>query len=190
MVDIKNLLNTNNWFNYQNYYENITDKNFSIFVEVGVWKGHSISYLASRLKEKDKINNCKIYAVDLFEDTVCPVITTDEKTKNEIQYINTIYNEYLKAKDVREYIVDIKSYSWEAAKFFEDESIDFCFIDADHSYESVKKDILFWYPKVKKNGIIAGHDYSNLHPGVIKATDELIKDKIIYENTVWEHIKL
>lgn len=190
MININNLLNTNNWFNYQDYYDKISDKNFSIFVEVGVWKGHSISYLTNKLKEKNKIDSCKIYAVDLFEDTVCPIITTSEQTKSEIKYINEIYNEYLKITNTRDNITDIKSYSWEAAKFFEDESIDFCFIDADHSYESVKKDILSWYPKIKKGGIIAGHDYSTYHPGVIKAIDELIKNKIVYESSVWETIKI
>jgi predicted O-methyltransferase YrrM len=47
----------------------------------------------------------------------------------------------------------------EAYKLFEDESIDFLFIDADHSFEAVKKDLKLWYPKVKTGGIIAGHDY-------------------------------
>lgn len=37
--------------------------------------------------------------------------------------------------------------------------MDFVFIDAAHDYESVKKDINAWLPKVKENGIIAGHDY-------------------------------
>ena len=53
----------------------------------------------------------------------------------------------------------IKSCSWEAATLFEDNSVDFVFIDADHQYESVKKDITAWYPKIKIGGIMSGHDY-------------------------------
>lgn len=45
-----------------------------------------------------------------------------------------------------------------AADMFEDESIDFMFIDGDHSTEAVLRDIEIWLPKVKKGGILAGDD--------------------------------
>ena len=47
--------------------------------------------------------------------------------------------------------------------------IDFVFIDADHSYEAVKKDILAWKDRT---GFLCGHDYG--HPGVRQACDELL----------------
>lgn len=37
--------------------------------------------------------------------------------------------------------------------------LDFVYLDADHSYESVKADIEAWFPLVKSGGVIAGHDY-------------------------------
>jgi predicted O-methyltransferase YrrM len=49
--------------------------------------------------------------------------------------------------------------SEEAAKQFPDESIDFVFIDGDHSYEGCAKDIDLWYPKLKEGGLLSGHDY-------------------------------
>ena len=45
-----------------------------------------------------------------------------------------------------------------AAQKIEDKSLDFIFIDANHSYEQTKNDILTWLPKVKKDGWILGHD--------------------------------
>lgn len=39
--------------------------------------------------------------------------------------------------------------------------LDFVFIDADHSYEGVKRDIEIWLPKIKKGGLLGGHDYNN-----------------------------
>jgi len=39
------------------------------------------------------------------------------------------------------------------------ESLDFIFIDADHSYEGCLNDLKAWCPKVKPKGIICGHDY-------------------------------
>lgn len=49
--------------------------------------------------------------------------------------------------------------SEEASKYFPDNYLDFVYIDADHIYKSVKQDLELWYPKVKKGGIFAGHDY-------------------------------
>jgi hypothetical protein len=80
-------------------------------------------------------------------------------------------------------ITDIKSISWEAANLFEDNSVDFVFIDADHSYESVKKDIKNWLPKIKKNGIIAGHDFHA--ESVSSAVNELIADVQTAKGSVW-----
>jgi hypothetical protein len=53
--------------------------------------------------------------------------------------------------------------SIEMADKIEDGSLDICFIDADHRYEFVKKDILTYLPKVKKGGILCGHDAENNH---------------------------
>lgn len=42
------------------------------------------------------------------------------------------------------------------------ESFDFIYLDGDHSYEGVKKEMFEYWPKVKKGGMLAGHDYCNL----------------------------
>jgi len=64
----------------------------------------------------------------------------------------------------------IKDYSVNAAKQFENNSIDFVFIDADHSYKSVCEDIDAWSPKIRAGGMIIGHDFH--FPGVSKAVIE------------------
>jgi len=59
----------------------------------------------------------------------------------------------------------------------EDASLDFCFIDGDHRYEAVKEDIIAWTPKLRKGGILSGHDYDYPHfGGVTLAVDELLTD--------------
>lgn len=68
--------------------------------------------------------------------------------------------------------------SIEAARRVDDGSLDMVFIDADHSYEGVKRDIAAWLPKVKRGGWLGGHDYRNTDPrfdfsGVDKAVEEL-----------------
>ena len=66
--------------------------------------------------------------------------------------------------------------SVDAAKDFEDNSLDLVFIDGDHSYECCKEDIEAWWPKLKKGGVMLGHDYGPKHPGVIKAVKEKFGD--------------
>lgn len=76
--------------------------------------------------------------------------------------------------------VILRKSSIEAAKDFEDGSLDFVFLDADHTYEAVRADIAAWYPKVKRGGLLCGHDYAN-HEfpawGVEKAVSELCLEK-------------
>lgn len=70
-----------------------------------------------------------------------------------------------------------------------DEYLDFCYIDGCHKYESVKKDIEFCLPKVKKSGMLAGHDFTNAHRGVIKAVLEAFNDKFYTMNLDWWIVK-
>lgn len=60
----------------------------------------------------------------------------------------------------------------EAARDVPDASLDFIFIDGDHSYEGCRQDIVTWLPKIKPDGWITGHDF--LFPGVHEAVTELL----------------
>ena len=53
----------------------------------------------------------------------------------------------------------IRAYSVDAAKEFENESLDAAYIDANHCFEQVVADLAAWVPKVREGGIVSGHDY-------------------------------
>ena len=53
----------------------------------------------------------------------------------------------------------IRKFSMDAVKDFDDESLDFVYIDANHLLEYAVPDIGFWSRKVKRGGIVSGHDY-------------------------------
>lgn len=64
--------------------------------------------------------------------------------------------------------------------------LDFIYIDGDHSKEQVTKDINNYLPKIKKGGLICGHDYL-LAPHVAPVVNEIFKDKKINtaDDFVW-----
>ena len=101
--------------------------------------------------------------------------TTWEQVKKEFK-INTRNFENIK---------HWKNFSEDIANKFNDD-IDFIYIDANHSYESVKKDLQLYKPKIKTNGVIGGHDYVEPWTGVIQAVDEIIgKPDMVYIDGSW-----
>ena len=47
----------------------------------------------------------------------------------------------------------------QASYIFQDNFFDFIYVDANHKYKSVISDLIVWYPKLKRGGIMSGHDY-------------------------------
>jgi len=77
----------------------------------------------------------------------------------------------------------IKDWTTEAANQIEDNSLDFVFVDADHSTEAVRADIEAWSPKVKDTGWIIGHDIN--WPTVRVVVDELLPGYVIGPDNAW-----
>ena len=158
-----------NWFSYPNLYKRVVEEfpSGSKFVEVGSWKGRSSSHMAVEIANSGK--NIDFYCVDTWKGAL---------EHQGMDCLKNLYDTFLEnMKPVEKYYFPLKITSEEASKKFEDESLDFVFIDASHEYEDVKLDIQFWLPKVKPGGILAGHDYYvepnyDYHPGVKKAVNE------------------
>lgn len=56
----------------------------------------------------------------------------------------------------------IRTKSTQGADLFQDNSLDFVYIDANHAYDYVVEDMEKWYPKVKNGGYLIGHDYLDI----------------------------
>ena len=164
------------WFTYPGLYTHaVRDFDSGVFVEVGSWKGRSAAFLGVEIFNSGK--PIKLYCVDTWkgsiehQDMAC--ITND-----------SLYTEFSNnIKILESVLTPIRLPSIEAAQQFEDNSIDFVFIDASHEYEDVKADIAAWYPKVKPGGLFAGHDYPTW-VGVVKAVDEFANEynKLIHSS--------
>ena len=76
-----------------------------------------------------------------------------------------------KTEPYKDRLVHISKSSDDAVLDFEDESLDFIFIDGLHTYDQVLIDCKNYYPKLKKGGYLIGHDYTRIE-GVYKAATE------------------
>jgi hypothetical protein len=64
--------------------------------------------------------------------------------------------------------------SVDAAKGVDNLSLDIVFIDAEHTYGGTQEDINAWWPKVRVNGWLGGHDYDDRWKGTQRAVDEFV----------------
>lgn len=135
----------------------------STFVEIGAYLGRSTCFILEGLKRK---KNIKFYTIDSFENQTMPEGLRDtyaDFTKNTTPY--------------KDRIIIKQGFSYNVVKDFPATQIEVLWIDGDHAYESVKKDIDDWLPLVKKKGKIIFHDYDVLHIGVVKAVNAKFKEK-------------
>jgi glycosyltransferase involved in cell wall biosynthesis len=123
-------------------------KKHKVIVEIGSWKGKSTNAILSGCKDG------VVYAVDTWEGS------KDERDDTHwLAQKENVFKTFKKNTAQFGNLKTICKTSTEAAKEFKNNSIDFCFIDAGHTKEEVQEDILAWLPKMKRDGIISGHDF-------------------------------
>ena len=141
-------------------------KKMTSIVEIGCWKGRSAKAL---------LEGCagKVWCVDHFKGSPDAQFSTRDRAEKE-----KIYERFVENVGQYPNLEIMKMSSRDAAEMFNTET-DMVFIDGDHSYEAVKKDIELWLPKCRK--LICGHDYNE----VWKAVHEVLgKITGIYES-IW-----
>lgn len=138
----------------------------SVVAEVGVAEG-----LFSKQLLEAGVG--RIYMVDNWEHI--PSVTGDGNSpqdwhdKNYQQAVDYVSSFGTRAKLLRGMSVDM-------AKNIADESLDMVYLDAGHFFDAVAADLNAWYPKLKRNGIMAGHDYLCTDYQVKQAVDWFIND--------------
>jgi len=156
--------------------EHIKEFGFKVGVELGVSAGENFFHLLNANP------NLFLYGVDtwvLQKDNKIEDYNKDEKITLE-QRKKSVLSQlpyYPNRCKIYEERTD------RAHKYFENDSLDFIFIDADHTYESVKKDIKLWTPKVKTTGMIFGHDLN--WGSVARAVGESFHHFYINADCVW-----
>jgi hypothetical protein len=118
-------------------------------VEIGVWKGENIEALLQRCP-----NIKKMYGIDPYKAYGNYLLYRDEAFLAPLR-IEAI--ERIAKLGDRVELIELPSA--EAVSRFEDESVDFVFIDGNHSFEAVYEDLHIWYKRLKPGGIFSGHDF-------------------------------
>ena len=156
--------------------EHIREFGFKVGAELGVSSGDNFFHLLNANP------NLFLYGIDTWvlqkdnkiEDyDIDEKITLKQRKKTVFSKI-PFYGERCKIYEER---------TDRAHKHFENDSLDFIFIDADHSYKSVKRDIKLWTPKVKTTGMIFGHDLN--WGSVARAVGESFHHFYINADCVW-----
>lgn len=178
-------INKSRWKDFAPY---LKERGFKVGVEIGVERGMFSKTLCSQYPE------VKLYCIDPWKayKTYREHVSQEkldgfyEDTKQRLSHFNCEI---------------IRKFSIDAVKDFEDESLDFIYIDANHNYENVMLDMILWLPKLKKGGMLAGHDYKKFKGqnhiyGVVPAVNDyakfLGKELIIWrgdKSPSWSFIK-
>ena len=132
----------------------------AIFVEVGVWKGHSASIIGEVVKRQGGSFCC----VDHWRGSMGTGLV-GEAEKHDIY---SVFEHNMRELELWDCIIPMRMDSETASQSFADNSIDFFFLDADHRHKQFLDDLTNWTPKMKKGGIMCGHDcegyYSQMSP--------------------------
>ena len=155
-------------------------------VEVGTAHGRSAVYLAEQLLRLGK-PDVALYCVDFwpgaeFDKILRTVGWPDLALEGQRERSGRATIEEARLLRL------VRCDGVQAARLFDDDSLDLVFIDSDHTYEGMMAHLPVWSAKVKPTGIIAGHDYNaNDWPGVVQAVDEYFGSEVRRPTrSVWE----
>lgn len=137
-----------------------------VMVEIGCGFGESTEIFSNYFSE--------VHAIDPWLRLVGTELVPLKEAENAFDVMQRRHQNIIKLKGIDTLYLDR----------FPSSSLDFIYIDAEHDYVSVKKQINDWWSKVRKFGVIGGHDYNI--GGVEKAVNEIFgKPDKIFEDTSW-----
>lgn len=138
--------------------------------EIGVAKGRFANEILTEYSGH-------VFLIDAWAKQDINIYDDIENSEDSVNNLDICLNNL---KKFNKRFTIIRKFSEDAVKDIKDESLDFVYIDANHKYDYVKKDIEIWCKKIRKGGIISGHDYLNNWQDFTKTCDNK-KDKYIFD---------
>lgn len=180
------------WFDFANVYDRAVASAppGAILVEVGVFLGKSLVYLAERARDANK--GLRVYGVDTWRgsDEFDGTVWFNGRPVNQAppgDVLGACYNA-IACRGLAEIATLIVSDSAQAAELFAPGACHLVFLDAAHDEASVRRDLAAWRNRVAPGGILAGHDYrpEDGFPGVKTAVDAAFGGRVKGIGSWWE----
>jgi hypothetical protein len=141
--------------------------------EVGVYDGSTTFNYIDIIKE----NKGHLYLIDWFQGNEGNASGIHKYRENG----DPLYNQLIKEIEDRgfsEFVTILYGKSHDMSKNIEDNSLDICFLDADHRYAGCVSDIKDYYPKVKQGGFLCGHDCEDINISHLFRPEDMLVDYI------------
>lgn len=140
------------------FFENVPEQ--SVGAEIGAFECNNAYFVCKYNKPK------LLYLIDPYLKYIDVIGDLSDLTQENWDDLFKRSQEKMDGFPVR----FIRKKSYEAVDDIKDESLDFCYIDGDHSLAEIRRDLRIWFPKVKKGGMFGGHDATE--PEVRQAVTE------------------
>ena len=127
----------------------LTENNYKIGIEIGSYKGLYSKYLLDNWEGY-------LYLVEVWKKLPDSEYVDISNQENPKEVIGEVFDNLMGYED-RTTLIRAESNT--ASYLFKDEFFDFIYIDANHKYSYVMRDLKIWYPKLKSGGVLAGHDW-------------------------------
>jgi len=181
------------WFTWRSAQEEAvnTFPDGSRFVEVGTYLGRSLCSLGEVVERSGK--RIDVIGVDTCRGSGPEGLRGKDYHAGAVaegdgSFAGALHKNVLDC-GFGETITLIISDSINAARLFNDASLEWVHLDARHDYASVKADIEAWLPKVKAGGWLSGDDYDEQKwPEVVQAVSDLLPAATPWYNQQWRLI--
>lgn len=169
------------WFDFEDIYREMVVRApaQAHFVEVGAFLGKSTSFLGVEIINSGKEIDLDVVDTFLGTSDTCSILREKMGSGNMFQQFKQ------NTRPIWRVLTVIPFSSLEAALRYEEHTLDFVFLDADHDYTAVSADIRAWLPKIRPGGYLGGHDYLPDWPGVVRAVDEFFGERKQVRGSSW-----
>ncbi len=176
------------WFAFKDLYEKVAADipDGSTLVEIGSWQGRSLAYLAVELVNRGK-TKCKLFAVDKWlgspgdglhlKESMRPTFNRNMLAGGfRLHEYGPKGHAYARAlvEETEPTINVLEHDSATAAALFPNRSVHYLMVDGAHDYESCRRDVVNWLPKMAEGALMSGDDYNRAWPGVILGVRDII----------------